>query len=63
MEGGWHPDAAGLAQIVQLLKESQCNETRIQQTVQQVLPAYTVPYNLSSLPLSLPFLLHASAPT
>lgn len=36
METRWQPDADGLAQIVQLLKESQCSDTRIQQTVQQV---------------------------
>lgn len=32
----WQPDEAGLAQIIQLLKESQISKTEVQKAVQQV---------------------------
>ena len=32
----WQPDEAGLAQIIQLLKESQISKTEVQKSVQQV---------------------------
>jgi len=32
----WQPDASGLEQIIQLLKESQSPDTEIQRQVQQV---------------------------
>ena len=32
----WQPDEAGLAQIIQLLKESQISKTEVQKVVQQV---------------------------
>lgn len=35
MAVAWQPDSSGLQQILQLLKESQCNDTRIQRTVHQ----------------------------
>jgi transportin-1 len=35
MASVWQPDPTGLRQIVQLLKESQCNDTSTQRTVQQ----------------------------
>lgn len=44
----WQPDQAGLAQIIQLLKESQISKTEVQKAVQQVsllhLSSVMVPY-------------------
>ena len=36
MAAQWQPDQAGLAQILQLLKESQYSDTQTQATVQEV---------------------------
>lgn len=50
----WQPDEAGLAQIIQLLKESQISKTEVQKAVQQVsLLCFAVAYFLTIVPLVL----------
>ena len=50
----WQPDEAGLAQIIQLLKESQISKTEVQKAVQQVsLLRVVVSYFLLLCPLVL----------
>ena len=47
----WQPDEAGLAQIIQLLKESQISKTEVQKAVQQVVPLmYFVSHQLYVFP-------------